>query len=79
MGDPYRAVRQLHAQAQELAVSKEGLIERFKMMLDAEQERVNDLDKRAAPFLDMAREIGQTMMAASHAIEAVRSTLQGVK
>ena len=79
MGDPYKAVRQLHSEAQGLAVSKQGLIERFKMMLDAEQERVNDLDKRAAPFLDMAQEIVEKMAAANNAMRQVRDVLQGVK
>jgi hypothetical protein len=79
MGDPYKAVRELHSEAQRLSISKEGLIERFKMMLDVEQEQVNILDKHAAPFLDMAQEIAQKLAAANHTIHEVRSALQGVK
>jgi hypothetical protein len=79
MGNPYKAVRQLHSEAQELAISKQGLMERFKMMVDAEEERVNDLDKRAAPFLEMAQEIGEKVAIASRTIHEVRLILQGVK
>ena len=79
MGDPYKAVRQLASEAQGLAVSKQGLIERFKILLDVEQEVVNDLDKRAAPFLEMAQDITLRLGAANTAMRDVRAVLQGVK
>ena len=79
MGDPFKDVRRLHDEISGVALTKQILIERFKMMLDAEQEAVKNLDTRAAPFVEMAETMSTRLRAASRALQEVREVLQGVK